>query len=221
MFGLFKEKINSRDHRDIINYLIIEEAEMQWNYHKENNFEKEAFRGVNFATQTISMFIDGILKMKVDEKLLLLIADLGFRRGKEIVDEYKELEKTVNKIKVKELEQVFAVTSRYTEFYLKQNEEIRGYNELVMRSGYQSVDFNYRSEVYQVMCQNIRNLDLHIKTLKKQYKNDNKKIDLAIKSGDDWFVSINKTEQQKLIKEYEKKVYKIVNSRNKNNLIGI
>ena len=35
------------------------------------------------------------------------------------------------------------------------------------------------------------------------------------------FASINKTEQQKLIKEYEEKVYKIVNSRNQNNLISV
>mgnify|MGYP001045138612 CR=1 FL=1 len=219
VFGLFKEKLSSKNHKDIINYLIIEEAEQQWNYHKKNNFEKDAFRGIPFSKQTISMFIQDILKMNVDEDLLLGIVDLGFRRAKEIVDEYKELEKTVHKLKGKDLEQAFAITSRYTEFYLKQNQEIGGYNQIVMQSGYKSIDFNYRSEVYQVMCQNIRNLDLHIKLLRKIYKDDNKKIDEVIKNGDDWFAEIGKTEQQKFIKKYEEKVYKIVNSRNKNNLL--
>jgi len=32
MFGLFKDKLNPSDHLDIINYLIVEEAELQWNY---------------------------------------------------------------------------------------------------------------------------------------------------------------------------------------------
>ena len=91
MFGIFKEKLNSNDHLNIINYLIIEEAELQWNYHAiENNFEKNAFRGAPFAKNTISMFVTKILKIKVEDNILSGIVDLGYRRCREYIDEFKK-----------------------------------------------------------------------------------------------------------------------------------
>lgn len=219
VFGFFKEKLNSKDHKDIINYLIIEEAEQQWNYHKEKNFKKEAFRGIPFAKQTISMFIENVLKMKIDEELLLGIVDLGFRRGKEIVDEYKDLEKKINKLKNEDLDREVLMYSKFLELYLNNNQEIQTYNQLIMQSGFKAIDFNYRSEAYQIMCQNIRNLDLGLTAMKKFYKNDRDKMDKAMNKADDWIKGLGKEGRKKLINKYQDNVYDIVNSRNKNNLI--
>jgi hypothetical protein len=33
IFNLFKSELNFKEHPDILNYLIVEEAEQQWNYH--------------------------------------------------------------------------------------------------------------------------------------------------------------------------------------------
>jgi hypothetical protein len=219
VFNLFREKLNSRDHKDIVNYLIIEEAEQQWNYHKENNFKKEAFRGIPFAKQTILLFVEGVLKMKINDELLLSIVDLGFRRGKEIVDEYKDLEKKINKLKNDDLVTEFVIHSKFTELYLQNNQEIQTYNQLIIQSGFKAIDFNYRSEVYQVMCQNIRNLDLGLKAMKKFYKNDKDKIEQAMNKVEDWINSLGKEGRKKLINKFQDKVYEIVNLRNKNNLI--
>ena len=219
VFNLFREKLNSRDHKNIVNYLIIEEAEQQWNYHKENNFKKEAFRGIPFAKQTILLFVEGVLKMKINDELLLSIVDLGFRRGKEIVDEYKDLEKKINKLKNDDLVTEFVIHSKFTELYLQNNQEIQTYNQLIIQSGFKAIDFNYRSEVYQVMCQNIRNLDLGLKAMKKFYKNDRDKIEQAMNKVEDWINSLGKEGRKKLINKFQDKVYEIVNLRNKNNLI--
>ena len=219
VFNLFREKLNSRDHKDIVNYLIIEEAEQQWNYHKENNFKKEAFRGIPFAKQTILLFVEGVLKMKINDELLLSIVDLGFRRGKEIVDEYKDLEKKINKLKNDDLVTEFVIHSKFTELYLQNNQEIQTFNQLIIQSGFKAIDFNYRSEVYQVMCQNIRNLDLGLKAMKKFYKNDKDKIEQAMNKVEDWINSLGKEGRKKLINKFQDKVYEIVNLRNKNNLI--
>ena len=219
VFNLFREKLNSRDHKNIVNYLIIEEAEQQWNYHKENNFKKEAFRGIPFAKQTILLFVEGVLKMKINDELLLSIVDLGFRRGKEIVDEYKDLEKKINKLKNDDLVTEFVIHSKFTELYLQNNQEIQTYNQLIIQSGFKVIDFNYRSEVYQVMCQNIRNLDLGLKAMKKFYKNDRDKIEQAMNKAEDWINSLGKEGRKKLINKFQDKVYEIVNLRNKNNLI--
>ena len=219
VFNLFREKLNSRVHKDIVNYLIIEEAEQQWNYHKENNFKKEAFRGIPFAKQTILLFVEGVLKMRINDDLLLSIVDLGFRRGKEIVDEYKDLEKKINKLKNDDLVTEFVIQSKFTELYLQNNQEIQTYNQLIIQSGFKAIDFNYRSEVYQVMCQNIRNLDLGLKAMKKFYKNDRDKIEQAMNKVEDWIGSLGKEGRKKLINKFQDKVYEIVNLRNKNNLI--
>ena len=104
MFGLFKDKLNPTDHLAIINYLIIEEAEQQWNYHAvENNFDKKAFRSASFAKGVVNMFVTKILKMKADDKILMAIVDLGHRRCQEYIVEYKDQKKQYEKLKDKDL----------------------------------------------------------------------------------------------------------------------
>ena len=98
MFGLLKSKLNPTDHLDIINYLIVEEAEQQWNYHAvENNFDKKAFRSSSFAKGVVNMFVTKILKMKADDKILMTIVDLGHRRFQEYITEYAEKKKSKKK----------------------------------------------------------------------------------------------------------------------------
>ena len=54
ILGLFKEKLNVNDHKHVINYIISEEANQQWMYHVlENDFNKEAFRGLPFAKNVL------------------------------------------------------------------------------------------------------------------------------------------------------------------------
>ena len=100
MLGLFKKKLNVPDHLDIINCLIIEEAEQQWNYHAvENNFDKEAFRGSSFAFGVVEMFVTKILKIKADDKVLMAIVQLGRDRCQEYITEHKDLKKQYEKLK--------------------------------------------------------------------------------------------------------------------------
>ena len=99
MLGLFKKKLNVPDHLDIINCLIIEEAEQQWNYHAvENNFDKEAFRGSSFAFGVVEMFVTKILKIKADDKVLMAIVQLGRDRCQEYITEHKDLKKQYEKL---------------------------------------------------------------------------------------------------------------------------
>ena len=63
VFGLFKEKLNINDHKHVINYIISEEANQQWAYHVlENDFKKEAFRGLPFAKNVLNSFVTMNLK---------------------------------------------------------------------------------------------------------------------------------------------------------------
>ena len=99
VFSLFKKKLNVTDHLDIINNLIVEEAEQQWNYHAvENNFDKKAFRSSSFAKGVVNMFVTKFLKMKVDDKILSTIVDLGHRRCQEYIVEYRDQKKKHEKL---------------------------------------------------------------------------------------------------------------------------
>jgi len=51
IFNLFKSELNFKEHPDILNYLIVEEAEQQWNYHFKEGLTKKAF------AKRISLFI--------------------------------------------------------------------------------------------------------------------------------------------------------------------
>ena len=78
ILGLFKEKLNVNDHKQVVNYIISEEANQQWIYHVlENNFNKEAFRGLPFAKKVLNSFVTINLNMKARKlSVLLLIWDI-------------------------------------------------------------------------------------------------------------------------------------------------
>ena len=92
ILGLFKEKLNVNDHKQVVNYIISEEANQQWIYHVlENNFNKEAFRGLPFAKKVLNSFVTINLNMKASEETLSTIADLGYRKCREWLDTYNKL----------------------------------------------------------------------------------------------------------------------------------
>ena len=166
MFGLFKNKLNPEEHLDIINCLIVEEAEQQWNYHAdENNFDKQAFRSPSFAKNVVNMFVTKILKMKVDERLLGTIADLGFRRCKEYLDEYSGKRKSIKKISDEKLLFNYFSLEVYFDHISKKYSDLRGMNEMIMIQGKDVVDFNYKKQAYELMCQTKREMDLIVKEI--------------------------------------------------------
>ena len=134
MFGLLKTKLNPTDHLDIINYLIVEEAEQQWDYHaEENNFDKKAFRSSSFAKGVVNIFVTKVLKMKVDEKILGTIVDLGYRRCQEYISEYGVHLKRYEKLKDKDLLYKLFVASKYVEIMQEKHSDLRGMNERIMK----------------------------------------------------------------------------------------
>ena len=51
----------------------------------EINFDPQAFRGLPFAKNTLNLFVKNYLKMKVDDNLLSTIADMGYRKCRELI----------------------------------------------------------------------------------------------------------------------------------------
>ena len=153
MFDLFKEKLSIEKHKDIINYLISEEAVQQWNFHVvENNFEKEKFRGLPFAKNTLNLFIKNYLKMKVDDELLSLIADLGYRRCREYLDEYFALEKKIKKIKYEDLVKKLRILVYFTNEFLVRGryKELKFDHHRFMSDGMGHVNFELRNKTYNI-----------------------------------------------------------------------
>ena len=135
MLGLFKTKLNPQDHLDIINCLIVEEAEQQWNYHAiENNFNKKAFEVHHLQKVLWICLFTKILKMKVNDKVLSTIVDLGFRRCKEYLDEYSEKSKFIKKIPDEKLLFNYFSIEIYFD-HISKNRDLKGMNELIMIEG--------------------------------------------------------------------------------------
>ena len=194
MFGLFKTKLSEYNHKYTVNYLISEEASAQWQYHvQENNFDKNSFRGQPFAKNTVKLFIDNYLKMKVDDKLLTTIVDLGYRKCSEWIDDYRKLEKKVSKIKYESLVKILA---EY--LYMSSNLENGKFSHLkfdhqkAMRDGMGDVDFRKRFKSYNVLMQLMRDMDCHMRTALTHKKTE----------------SIGRVELDHLIQEEENKILK-------------
>ena len=186
MLGLFKKKLNVADHLDIINCLIIEEAEQQWNYHAvENNFDKEAFRGSSFAFGVVEMFVTKILKIKADDKDLLY--------------------------------QLF-IAAKYLEIMEEKYRDLKGMNEKIMIEGFDSVDFKYKKNAYEIVCEANRMLQLAVKTSKERFKTSEK----SNQAYDKYQIVFNKltaTERKELIKNFSNVVADRIEDRNPNNLL--
>ena len=220
MFNLFKNKLNITDHLDIINYLIVEESEQQWNYHaEENNFDKKAFRSPSFAKGVVNMFVTKILKMKADEKILSTVVDLGYRRCQEYINEYNQAKKLYEKLKDKDLLYKLFIAAKYLEIKEKQYSDLKGMNERIMIEGKDVVDFNYRLKAYEIICEASRMLQLSVKTSKQRFKTSTKS-NQAYDKYQKVFNSLEASERKKLIVEFSNSVADTIENRNPNNLIN-
>ena len=218
IFNLFKSELNFKEHPDILNYLIVEEAEQQWNYHLKEGLAKEAFRSPQFSSNVVNLFVKKILKMRIDEKLLLLIADFGFRRAKEIIDEYKQLEKILKKITDKGIRDRFLACAELFEKFSNEHSEMKSYNNLIMQHGIKAINFVNRKNNYEIVCQMNRDLQLSTKELNIRFNNNSKLMNEFIEKGSVEFSKLDKTKKNKKAEDLKKEILTIINTRNKNNL---
>ncbi len=218
VFGLFKTKLNPTDHLDIINCLIVEEAEQQWNYHAvENNFDKKAFRSPSFAKGVVNMFVTKILKMKVDDKILSTIVDLGFRRCKEYLDEYSEKSKYIKKIPDENLLFNYFSIEIYFDHISKKYGDLKGMNELIMIEGKEAVDFNYKKQAYELIAQTNREIQLIVKEIFDRFTKS--KSDAVTDKFKKRWNKLKESERKSWIKNYRDIIMNTIEDRNPNNLL--
>ena len=219
MFGLLKTKLNPTDHLDIINYLIVEEAEQQWNYHVvENNFDKKAFRSASFAKGVVNMFVTKILKMKADDKILMAIVDLGHRRCQEYITEYTEKKSLIKKITHEKLLFNYFSIEIYFNHISEKHSDLKGMNELLMIKGKDSVDFNYRKQAYELITETNRELQLIIKTMYERFTK-NKTNSVVDKYKKTWN-KLKEEDQKSWIKNIRDRIIDTIEDRNPNNLLN-
>ena len=214
MFGLFKTKLSEYNHKYTVNYLISEEATAQWQFHvQENNFDKNSFRGQPFAKNTVKLFVDNYLKMRIDDKLLTTIVDLGYRKCSEWIDDYRKLEKKISKIKYESLIKQIA---EY--LYMSSNLENGKFSDLkfdhekIMRDGMGDVDFRKRFKNYNVMMQLMRDMDCYTRFALNHKKTESigrVELDYLIHEEENKLLKLSDKKREdiinKLIKEAEKK----------------
>jgi len=218
VFGLFKNKLNVTDHLNIINCLIVEEAEQQWNYHAvENNFDKKAFRSASFAKGVVNMFVTKILKMKVDDKILSTIVDLGFRRCKEYLDEYSEKSKYIKKIQDENLLFNYFSIEIYFDHISKKYGDLKGMNELIMIEGKEAVDFNYKKQAYELIAQTNREMQLIVKEIFDRFTKS--KSDAVTDKFKKRWNKLKESERKSWIKNYRDIIMDTIEDRNPNNLL--
>ena len=219
MLGLFKKKLNVADHLDIINCLIIEEAEQQWNYHAvENNFDKEAFRGSSFAFGVVEMFVTKILKIKADDKVLMAIVQLGRDRCQEYITEHKDLKKQYEKLKDKDLLYQLFISAKYLEIMEEKYRDLKGMNEKIMIQGFDSVDFKYKKNAYEIVCEANRMLQLAVKTSKERFKSS-EKSNQAYDKYQTVFNKLKETDRKEFIEKFSDIVTNKKKKRNPDNIL--
>ena len=218
MLGLFKTKLNPTDHLAIINYLIIEEAEQQWNYHAvENNFDKKAFRSASFAKGVVNMFVTKILKMKSDDKILMAVVDLGHRRCQEYIVEYAEKKKFIKKIPDEKLLFNYFSIEFYFDHISKKHSDLKGMNELLMIEGKDSIDFNYRKQAYELIAETNREMQLVVKTMFDRFTKS--KTDAVIDKYKKKWNKLKEEDRKSWIKNIRDIIMDTIEDRNPNNLL--
>jgi hypothetical protein len=219
MFGLLKSKLNPTDHLDIINYLIVEEAEQQWNYHAvENNFDKKAFRSSSFAKDVVNMFVTKILKMKADDKILMTIVDLGHRRCQEYITEYAEKKVLIKKITDEKLLFNYFSIEIYFNHISEKHSDLKSMNELLMIEGKESVDFNYRKQAYELITETNRELQLIIKTMYERFSKN--KTDSVMDKHKKTWNKLKEEDRKSWIKNISDRIIDTIEDRNLNNLLN-
>jgi hypothetical protein len=226
VFGLFKEKLNINDHKHVINYIISEEANQQWAYHVlENDFKKEAFRGLPFAKNVLNSFVTMNLNMKVSDEILSSIADLGYRKCREWLDTYNSLNKKVSKMKFNDLVKssgpIFyyaeIMPERYPDFAFNPN-AFKGLNNTQL-----NIYFGKRNQNYNIVMYVQREMNCYVKNMikRKEYQKLNRieqdhLLDIELEK----IKKMKKKQQNELIEKLEDKAEKDFEKRNKFNEVG-
>lgn len=226
VFGLFKEKLNINDHKHVINYIISEEANQQWVYHVlENDFKKEAFRGLPFAKNVLNSFVTMNLNMKVSDEILSSIADLGYRKCREWLDTYNSLNKKISKMKFNDLVKssgpIFyyaeIMPERYPDFAFNPN-AFKGLNNTQL-----NIYFGKRNQNYNIVMYVQREMNCYVKNMikRKEYQKLNRieqdhLLDIELEK----IKKMKKKQQNELIEKLEDKAEKDFEKRNKFNEVG-
>ena len=226
VFGLFKEKLNINDHKHVINYIISEEANQQWAYHVlENDFKKEAFRGLPFAKNVLNSFVTMNLNMKVSDEILSSIADLGYRKCREWLDTYNSLNKKVSKMKFNDLVKSSGpilyyaeiMPERYPDFAFNPN-AFKGLNNTQL-----NIYFGKRNQNYNIVMYVQREMNCYVKNMikRKEYQKLNRieqdhLLDIELEK----IKKMKKKQQNELIEKLEDKAEKDFEKRNKFNEVG-
>jgi hypothetical protein len=226
VFGLFKEKLNINDHKHVINYIISEEANQQWAYHVlENDFKKEAFRGLPFAKNVLNSFVTMNLNMKVSDEILSSIADLGYRKCREWLDTYNSLNKKVSKMKFNDLVKssgpIFyyaeIMPERYPDFAFNPN-AFKGLNNTQL-----NIYFGKRNQDYNIVMYVQREMNCYVKNMikRKEYQKLNRiEQDHLLDTELEKIKKMKKKQQNELIEKLEDKAEKDFEKRNKFNEVG-
>lgn len=226
ILGLFKEKLNVNDHKHVINYIISEEANQQWTYHVvENDFNKEAFRGLPFAKNVLNSFVTMNLNMKASDEMLGSIADLGYRKCREWLDTYNALNKKVSKMTFKDLVKNSApilyyadsMPERYPDFGFNPN-AFKGLNNTQL-----NIYFGKRNQDYNVVMYVQREMNCYSKNLinRKEYQKLSRlEQDHLLDTELEKIKKMKKKQQNELIKKLEDKAKKDFEKRNKFNEVG-
>ena len=226
ILGLFKEKLNVNDHKHVINYIISEEANQQWTYHViENDFKKEAFRGLPFAKNVLNSFVTMNLNMKASDEMLSSIADLGYRKCREWLDTYKELDKKVSKIKFEDLVKNSApilyysdsMPERYPDFAFNPN-AFKGLTNTQL-----NIYFGKRNQNYNIVMYVQREMNCYAKNMlkRKEYQKLGRvERDTLIEDELEKINKMKKKQQDEIINKLEVKAKKDFEKRNMFNEVG-
>ena len=226
IFGLFKEKLNINDHKHVINYIISEEANQQWIYHVlENDFKKEAFRGLPFAKNVLNSFVTMNLNMKASDEILSSMADLGYRKCREWLDTYNSLNRKISKMKFNDLVKSSGpilyyaeiMPERYPDFAFNPN-AFKGLNNTQL-----NIYFGKRNLDYNIVMYVQREMNCYAKNMikRKEYQKLNRiDQDYLLDTELEKIKKMKKKQQNELIEKLEDKAKKDFEKRNLFNEIG-
>jgi|TARA_B110000259_G_C14002827_1_gene396860 hypothetical protein len=226
LFDIFKKKLSEHTDKYTVNYLISEEAGQQWQFHViENNFQQEAFRGLPFAKNTLNLFVQNYLKMKVDDQLLSTIADMGYRKCREWIDNHLALEKIIKK---KKYDNLLKTMGAYVFFVNEMNagtifKDLKFDHDKAISEGMGDVDFRKKFKNYNVMMQIMREMYCYTNVLIKHKKSLSLipgELDGIINNEEQEILKLSTQKKSEILKKIEKDGEAIFMKRNLFNEMG-
>ena len=210
--------MNSTEHLNLINYLIVTESELQWKFHTECNFSKDGFRSINWSKNVLKITI-GNMKMRIDDELSSLIVDLGFRRAKELIDEYWALEKSEKKLPDEKLREKIALTLNLYHLNLSRASALG--NKIKSKPIIDDSQYSELKSGYELQCQIARYSRTYSNLLLSKFKKNEELANKFIEKGKDLLNILDKKTQSKKLKDLENQIITSINKRNPNNLLKL